>query len=450
MKSKVLAAGLMAALMTLTACNEEEGNPYAKARTYDVGAIVDAKDMSPAEKAEALALIGEKLVTPVSFMFADEVLTQAIKFDAGNPRAQLYKYIVAPAMVLKGSLRGIRPLANKLTQYSQDKFTEMDTKLSASRSLYLFLVDGPADINNEEKLQQLLDKVYGQQDKLRLFARGFKRNVLKVAPVIINGPEREVLAQCQVAPVGKRDGYHQKYEVSACPWSKVYETTIDSGDIEVMQHAFAGAEIATILATSYDATGGVLYERYISNRNVTTEQGVRFINELPSAGKLRASSSIRMIHGMGTDAYAGARWAQQYQDRLCPKGHYQDNRPGRLFSRGLCVQDLPDPNAPKAETFLRAVSAALSGASTEMGVADEQISVVELSNKTSWDYRTKANVFAPLNNPVADLKTLLPNQFDRCGQPLNVGDSTLGGLFPNGDANDVGARLGKFGKNCYR
>jgi hypothetical protein len=157
-----------------------------------------------------------------------------------------------------------------------------------------------------------------------------------------------------------------------------------------------------------------------------------------------------MIQAMGSDVYAGARWAEQYQDRLCPKGHYQENRPGRLFSQGLCVQDLPDPSAPKAQSVLRVFAAALAGTAIDVGVKEGQILAVDLSNRTDFTYKTKAQVLAPVTNPVADLKTLLPTQFDRCGRPLNVGDSTLGGIFPAGDANDVAAHARMLGKDCYR
>jgi len=447
MKTHALAASLTAALIALTGCYEGE-KTEAGPKTYDVEAIIKAGDLSDAEKAEMLAQIGESLTTPVAFMYADEVLTQALKFDANNPRAQLYKHLVAPAMKLKGGIRGMRPLVAKMSDEAQGAFDMMVTDVEQNESLYNFLVDGPADINNESKAQQFLDQVYQSQNDLRVFLRGFKRNVIKISPVIIDASTNEYLSQCQVTAVGPRAGYHQRYEASECPFEMRVSTTIDSADIEVIQHAAAGAQIATIFATSYDLTGGVAYEHFAQGRKRTMSESVRFVNQLSQLGQLRANAAIKLIHAMGTDVYAGARWAQSYQDRLCPKGHYAVNRPGRLIEGGLCVQDLPDRSKPRAESVLRVFAAALAGTNTSLGIRDGKLHATELTRGGGYDYQTRADVLAFITNPIADLKSQLPTQFDRCGQPLNVGDKNLGGIFVDGNANDVAARLNLFGKNC--
>ncbi|MGE4130756.1 MAG: hypothetical protein AB7F86_03915 [Bdellovibrionales bacterium] len=448
MKNQMLAAGLLAAVMTLAACDETERSAGEPAKTYDVDAIITATDLTNNEKSEMLAQIGEALSTPVGFMYANEVLDQAIRFNAENPRANFYKHLVAPAMVTKGLIKRMQPLADKMSDVTRTNYDQMKEQVALSESLNAFANEGAGDILTEEKAQQVLQAVYREQDKLRLFTKGFKANVLKISPMVIKGPPEAYLADCQVRAIGPRAGYHAKYDVSPCPWQKKFEATIDRGDIEVLQHAFAGYEISTILATSYDATGGVMYEHFAQNPTTSVREKVQFIQNLGMAGKLKPEAPITMIHGLGTDIYSGARWAQRYQDRLCPKGHYQLNRPGRLFAQGICVQDLPDPKMPRAESALRVFAAALGGMTTDLTIEDGRVVVDELSRNAPMGYRTKTQAFAPITNPVADLKGLLPTQFDRCGGAQNVGESTLGGLLPNGDGNEVARQLGWFDSTC--
>ena len=69
-------------------------------------------------------------------------------------------------------------------------------------------------------------------------------------------------------------------------------------------------------------------------------------------------------------------------------------------------------------------------------------------------YRYKYFPNALLVKPVSDLKTLLPNSFDKCGNVVGFPDSSLSGFFPDkdGDTNFQHFQLfnnfGLVGKKC--
>jgi hypothetical protein len=202
------------------------------------------------------------------------------------------------------------------------------------------------------------------------------------------------------------------------------------------------------MATGYDARGAARYDRFTKNAPGASEQSrIGFARRLADFGRLRDSKALNFVHTMGSDFYAGLKWAEQYQKELCPKGWNQNQRPGMIFSNGLCVQDYPG-KAPKADAVFRILSASLAGGTVAITVAGPSVRVNELSEDQSGGIQSQANFFAPFVKPVGDLKSQLPTRFSACGNSENVGDPTLGGILPKGDGVVIAGELGWIGKPC--
>jgi hypothetical protein len=75
-----------------------------------------------------------------------------------------------------------------------------------------------------------------------------------------------------------------------------------------------------------------------------------------------------------------------------------------------------------------------------LDMMEKTVNGVTQENKTERKgqvYKTKMTVMNFMDHPLADIRQLGPVQMDKCGQILNVGDRTLGGIFMEGDANSV-------------
>ena len=61
---------------------------------------------------------------------------------------------------------------------------------------------------------------------------------------------------------------------------------------------------------------------------------------------------------------------------------------------------------------------------------------------------TYVNYTAIFRNPISDLKSILPTEYNECGKAKNYGDNTFGGVFPKGDATHWGIETGGLDGKC--
>jgi hypothetical protein len=186
----------------------------------------------------------------------------------------------------------------------------------------------------------------------------------------------------------------------------------------------AGTQIYTTFLTAYDATGTINAARRHEGQTVSKKVLWSELSRNASFGKLRSTNTLDKVVSMGIDAVAGVRWAEQIQNELCPQGQSDlQNRPGFLFSKGICIRNVQS-DGTKLDDTLKLVDIALSGQSIALNFGQNKNTSIQVQPT------------APLVKPVADLKSLHP-AFNSCGKIQAVSDDTLGGFFPNHDANSV-------------
>ena len=119
------------------------------------------------------------------------------------------------------------------------------------------------------------------------------------------------------------------------------------------------------------------------------------------------------------------------QNALCPSGDYAGspyayqrpkNRRGYLHEDGLCVR--VDSEAQKnAHLLERALQGAITVPVTPPGTETEKNIVVD--------------PLAFVRKPVADLRDVAPTAFNACEKAVKLKDKTLGGIYPNGNAEEM-------------
>jgi hypothetical protein len=111
-----------------------------------------------------------------------------------------------------------------------------------------------------------------------------------------------------------------------------------------------------------------------------------------------------------------AKWVLQNQKNLCPSGVTAvGQREGYLLQNGVCVKD-----PSNLQKTLNTLDGALAG-------------VIEVMVNEDAAKKIKVDAFAWSRKPVSDLKSLLPTQFDSCGQAATWSDNTFGGVLVDGN-----------------
>jgi hypothetical protein len=379
-------------------------------------------------------------------------LDLALSFDGSNIRAQLYKKLNAPVIALKGSIKRLEPVVAKFSPPVQQAYDQQKQLTRVNPSIDAFFNSGKADIQTEGQAQALIEQVLVAQNDLRVFLKGHLDISIQLNPMTPDGGE--IADIWQACPVVATDGvgkYHKKYTTKTCPFLHPTDFTMDAGDIEAVQQMVAGMQILTIAATAYDATGGGQFESAVyNNPDMSVRQRIGLLQNLKQLGKVRNAATFKMIQSLGADIMAGARWAEKYQAQLCPHGPGQEQqRPGKLFDQGICVQDYPGQKPGTLDKTFGVVEMALAGQNVAVFTRDGGINVSELADSTDGAaYSTQANLLAPIVNPIADLKQILPTKFDKCGNTTNLGDKTVAGLFPSRDGEDVAKSTGVISEPC--
>lgn len=410
---------VLASLSSLVACSPGQNTTNQGIRTLNSAAIVADETLTPTEKAEKLALAGEQLTTPTGFMYADFVFDQALSIDPNNQRAQFYKALLATPMALKGIMARIKPLADRDAK-SQKEYNDALQNLP-NHGLKTFLLDGQPDIKNEKGVQDFLTQIYQGQNQLREFLKKNKSMelTLNLNDWAIPGAIQRSMEECAIEQVEQG-----VYEIQLCPMNEVLQMKMNRADIEMLQHFTAGMQIYLATLVSYDFTGVVATSIKHEGKQSSARAFYKDLALVPDFGKLRNAQALKNIVPMGIDAVAGVRWALQIQHELCPYGeNNHKNRRGFLFREGLCIK-AENEDGTLLEDTLKIVDSVLLG----------QPQAVNLGQY--GEIRTVIKPTAPLLNPIMDLKTLRP-VFSPCNTIQAVSDDTLGGLFPNKDANEV-------------
>lgn len=434
--NRVLKTALALAVVGTIGCTDKNKSN----NSIDINGIVNQQNLSKTDKAEQLALAAEQLITGDSFMYADEVASTALSVDPKNKRAQLIKALVGPAMATKGLLARVKPIVTR-TEKSLAEYNEVIEGLSQDphKALKTFFLDGQPDIKTEKDAQAFVDQVNSAFQRMRMF---FKEN--KDLKITVHS--QTDLTDSRASQKQQEQCYWQVDEATSmyneiCPPGfenkirEMYHVDIARADIEILQQVTAGFQMYLTLMNAYSVSGVIaVNEKYKDG----IENKKTYINELlkdSSFATLRSAKHLKMVSDMGLDFVSGVRWADKLKSELCPNGN-QDNyygdaepvRPGYLLKWGVCfnseAKDVDGTYKP-LETVLQTAELALGGSS---------LSIVARGQNGE-----KATSVVPakfLAGAVKDVRSLQPT-FNKCGRVIAVGDSSLAGILPNKDANDL-------------
>jgi hypothetical protein len=394
----------------LTACADSKDS---KAKSDTGPTTVSAKSSMDASE---LADAGEQLVTPYTFMLADKVFAMALKNDPMNKKALMYKALLKPLMLYKGIGNRIKPL---IRSYGSIGNLETSLEKIPKSPLRNFLLDGPEDIKSAKQVQDLLISQREAFDEIRIFFKTSTESevTINMNPYLFGSTILENWSKsCRVIEDGPNG------VIVTCDSQDVAIVKMGVGDAVAASQAFAGYVLLFDIYTAYSVEGIETVFKRLENPALTSQQRQNILESVPTLGKLRADNKLARVLNLGADFGGAVKWALKYQKELCPLGFGHENRPGYIIKGGICIQ-----SSDQLTQNLKLLEQGLGGAinltvETAQGVTKE----------------TTVNLAKFVQQPPSDLRTIAPASYCPMGQiPRALRDSTLGGLYPKGDANEI-------------
>lgn len=423
-----------------------QSNPHVESETLRIdAAAIGNRSRSPQETSEDLAKAAEQLVQMSGFMYAKPILDRALELDPENFRAQVWSKQVQILEAFRGVHTKMRPLIERLPHRDYDSYQYEMARFKAQRpAVFQFLADNGQAFRNESDLQELLDEVIARMNELREFIRLNKDKELQITifetRMLLNREyQQQALDDCYVRAVNIRRGGSSPLPtlfIDGCEIIRQRTVKIDFPDFEAYQHLVAGTQILAIVKNSYHLSGSI--EAYKKGGSTTAEIVDNFFNNI-EFGKLRTRAAMQFVKTLGVDAVSGYKYFLKIQEDLCPYGlARRQQRPGQLFSGGICVVG-DEARNNRHLTMLAIVENSLLGGITNITQTNDGVpKPTELLDPSDWvRYQTDAQLGRPVLQPVEDLRVLKPTAYNSCGHPIAIEDPSADGFLPNRDAETV-------------
>jgi hypothetical protein len=428
----------LAIVMGTTGCGPR-GNDSPDAGRREIKATTT---MEP----EPLALAGEQLVAPGTFMLADKVFDMALAKDPGNYRAHFYKAVLKPLMVFEGVNRRLRPYV--IAKGDIRKFDRIAANMPNS-PLLDFMLNGREDISSVEGVQNLVDQYISAMVELYDFLKVHEEQalVINLNPHIWEQKiQHDTQDNCSIV---RNDKEETRVE---CDLREILQRKMSLADMIALRQNIAGMILYAIIYNSYTLEGAEDLlrlsqessssksstpvraqppepmprsgpETMVDSRPTRTPAEVfNRLENLPKFGLLRPTNKLKALRKFGADFSAAWKYVRDNQRNLCPATKYpwERRRKGHVFENGICIDGVNSED----EKNIALLDQLLSGPGAVLvGTADGRKLNVML------------DAFRVSDQPVANLKSLFPSQYNRCGQAIALHDPTFGGVLPNGDGN---------------
>jgi hypothetical protein len=403
-----------------SACSRSSHDPAREVSQISFASIANA-DLPPKEKAEELAKAAEQLLSAEGLIQANEFAVLALKEDPENLRAQFVKVLSNLYLTERGIYARIKPLAEKhpemIAAYNKsiEDLKEAEVK---TPGLTKFLFDGQPNIHTEADLQDYFDTTIQAIIDLRQFAIDHHdaEITIKNNGHLFKNLSTRFASACEIKTTAENE-----YELDCPPNATRFYVTINPADFELIKMGTNWLILTFSIYNAYDLTGTVdVMKNFPSfEREKKAQEVYDALLKSEKVGTLRANSRLKQIKGLGQDIVLTFQWAMANQTSLCPYGRdSKRNRTGTANPEGFCMGAGYQP-------FIKIISDIFSGTAINRTAA-----------RNGESYTAQVNWMGLFDNPISDLRKLGPWKYEGCSV-RQVGDPTLGGIFPNGDANKL-------------
>jgi hypothetical protein len=399
----------------LMACTPSPPESYTQ--EISVASITDS-NLAPTVKADELASAAEDLMTAHGFDEANKTASLALKEDPKHLKAGLIKALTDVVLILRGLQIRLDPLMQKdkanyplLVKSFSEGFQRLKMPF-----LEKLMVDGVPDITSETELLDYIDKVMGTLERLVLFTNEHRTEevTLKAYPIFSNLLNSRYVKTCELKTNAKGD-----FEIACPDKSTRFQVMLNPADFEEIKLIATTYLFLLTYLGSYDISG--IIEADIDRRAHPELPFQSFIETLlknKNFGTLRKTARLSNLRTISSDILGSLHWFSSHLSFACPMGQADPSyRQGMLFFDALCVD-------PSFMSFFSEIIDHVSGKP-----------IVKILNNNGQPVSGQLDYLKFADHPLTDLRQLGHVTFNNCRDILNIGEPSMGGIFPNKDAN---------------
>lgn len=411
--SQGLALASVAVLILLLAC-APPGGPGAASAPADKYAHLDAE--GKIAMSDVLADDGEEKLTFASMNEAWGLFSEALQVNPENHRAAFWREVLKPILEMKGILARVRPLYLK-QQNGLDRYAAIlkDLERDADKDYFLFMTNGPNDIDTDEKYLDWTDRLIVSLDTLRIYLRENKDRTLSLrAPVkAMSAANKKKNDKCAALTI-------MNNKFGGCPETGMLNFKINRADIQVLQYVVSAEMLQLSMIYAYKINPIVMFENSMSRRNF--KEKLEWVLQ-GYDGSLLARNHLALGASVLPDWIVAQKYIVQNQAELCKSGKKDnsENRPGYLISGGICF-GYPDGGAEKKTLDL--------------------MEMITLGKPVQVEQKFLANTVTirPLklfSEPPKTASKYLPTSYSDAGEALTFDDFNFTPYFESGTPTDL-------------
>jgi hypothetical protein len=439
MKQKIfwlpVVSAAVAAALTMSGCTKSSSTSPNPVASQEKAAQL-AKDGKHKESADEYARLGELLMMPEGFQYADKMFGLALIEDPNNAKANIYKSVTEPMMTAKGYIPKVERLIT--AEDDQKAMERLRNNISALHmpELQQFSEDLP---QGDQPFESYYDVQRFAREKLLpavLKAVDYLNHVDATQPIQLNfTPTRALLdpvrhegsyysswSNCYNDPsTGYKcdsGGYQDSYSDAKLP--NIYH--VDQHDIKIMKSAMMAIADQIRLSTAF-AFKDIEFamrrlkaldqiRREAGAPGVSAQDVVEVLRHYNRLFTLESDNQLSEIAKSTSQVLRNGIELANLKSTLCDS---TDRTADNSLIRPICIE-------------ASMVDSLQTGLDLLAGPKE-----IKLGDDENGSINVVMDINAILNHPPQDLKALLPNSFDQAGNPTSYPDATMGGLFPNGD-----------------
>ena len=423
---------------------ENSKNSAPKKVTIDMGKVNEdiAKRLKAQgrinESAEMYARIGELLLLPEGFVYANSMFEKALRIDPNNPRANFYSAFLAPFVKFEGFLERFK-IVMKEDNVNRIRREILKSDFDELKDFVLKMKDKKGPFKNYGEVQQFVkDEIIPELEKSIIKINNLKDNGFEIKISLArlgldNDYKWEYTKNCNRSIENNEwECTYEYFEYSIPRIDRIKKATVDNTDVMILNGYFVTLLNYAKVATSYKVQGlrKFLDELDIMDGEFSDKDFTEKLVKYEGLFKIDEDQRLRDVQEDTVDILKNFLYFASVQDKLCKSNERVNN-----LITSYCITTTGVLEIDKALSFLAGPEMYYLGKNQ---VDDQKVEVL-----------VDLNVL--FNGEITDIKNLLPNSFDIEGRGVNYPDPTFGGLFP--DADIIGklkatrkTRIGRQGK----
>jgi hypothetical protein len=410
-------------VLTFFSCQEEVKTQKSKAPQALEKQVSTKKASSDTdiEYASKLTRVGEILVNnPVGFTHAHDLFNKALTIDPSNNKALFYSAFTGIMMSVKGTLNRGKSLLDDPKDFNL-YVDHLTTKVKYPE--YVDFLVGKKDQSKFTDYQDI--KKFLQNEVVDAFESANKKlnkidGNVEVILTQLKTSNTETEYNCQDITEDSGDTYtscdlkEEMTELTSLPAKTI---SVDTKDIKILASGLKGYATVFKLYTAYSIKG----QKHLANEMT--------VKEVQLGRSLTEKETHRIV--------------SNYSDYLTlEKDHRMDEIVRDLetivelgmdletLNNQFCDSELRESNLIKTICFDKEARSSMEKALDQLSGPQE---VILGQDSTGAEIKILMNLPAYLNNPVQDLKNLVPTEYNEDGSVNHTVEPELNGLFPNKD-----------------